>query len=90
MKLFSFMTPAFFCGAVSFLALLDVVRHGAKWWLALFYTSLPACFIIVGGLLYQMSRENARLRRRLTRLEQKLDHGRPGEARTVAAADDDD
>jgi hypothetical protein len=75
MKLF--WAPAMCCAVISFVPLLLGARGGAKWWQGMFYAFLPACFLLMGGLMYQMSRDIARLRRRISKLEEKRQPGVP-------------
>ena len=70
MKPVYFYVPAVVCGAISLLALLGSVRN-FKLWQPIFYAFLPACFLYVSTVMVRMNHEIMRLRRRISRLEQK-------------------
>jgi hypothetical protein len=53
----------------------------------MFYAFLPACFLLVGALIYQMNRDMARLRRRISKLEEKRQPGVPVGARQDTPSD---
>jgi hypothetical protein len=56
---------------MSFQAMVIAARTQRSWSQSLFYVSLPACFLLMAGTLIRMSRDIARLRRRVARLEGK-------------------
>ena len=81
MKLATFLVPTLLCAAISFQALVVAARKDLSWSRSLFYAFLPACFLFAAGTAIRMSREVARLRRRIARLEAKaFPDGPPGRA----------
>jgi hypothetical protein len=74
MKLISFLAPAILCAVISFQALLFTARTGKSWSLSLFYAFLPACFLLLAGVLVRQARDISRLRRRIARLDGSATH----------------
>ena len=75
MKSITLRAPAFLMLIIS-LATLPGAMRDTKWWPPLFFGFLPAAFFLVAAMMSKMNRENARLRRRVSRLEQRLDRSR--------------
>ena len=71
MKSLTFRLPAFIAAAVCFTALMGSLAN-TTWWRPFFFAFLPAAFFVIGGLLSRMHRDNSRLRRRLSQLEQRF------------------
>jgi len=87
MKSIYFQVPAAACFLISVIALLGSIR-GSSRWQPIFYAFLPACFLYMGSLMVRMHHEIARLRRRVTRLEQRLDPAAAGRTAHPASGTD--
>ncbi len=57
--------------AVCFTALMGSLAN-TNWWRPFFFAFLPASFFLIGSLLSKMHRDHARMRRRLSQLEQRF------------------
>ena len=75
MKSFYFRVPALLCGGICFLAFVGSMHKGPDWHQVVFLAFLPACFLLVGGLMLRMKREISRLRHRIAALEQREQPG---------------
>ncbi len=71
MKSITFRVPAFVATAVCFTAFLGNLADSA-WWRPFFFAFLPVAFFLIAGMMSKMYRDQSRLRRRLTHLEQQL------------------
>jgi hypothetical protein len=71
MKPISFWVPATLCAVISMAALFGSVIRDSIYWRPAFYIFLPACFFLVGAIMYRMHRELGRLRHRVGRLEHR-------------------
>ncbi len=92
MKSIAFWGPALVCGLISFIAMLGSVHGRSRWWQPIFFAFLPGCFLFLGAVMRKMNHEITRLRRRVSRLEQRQQEepaGGPEESHSDSLTDAD-
>jgi hypothetical protein len=70
-KSITFRVPAFVATAVCFAAFMGSLAD-TNWWRPFFFAFLPVAFFISASMMSKMYRDQSRLRRRMTHLEQQL------------------
>lgn len=70
-KSITFRVPAFVATAVCFIAFMGSLAD-TNWWRPFFFAFLPVAFFLAASMMSKMYRDQSRLRRRMTHLEQQL------------------
>ena len=74
-KSITFRVPAFVATAVCFTAFMGNLAD-SNWWRPFFFAFLPVSFFLIAGMMSKMYRDQSRMRRRMTHLEQQLAMGK--------------